>query len=267
MTSASDASLLRIADLSITFSQSQTARQVLSGVSIEVQSGECVALVGESGSGKTITCLAALGLLRGATIGGQLFWKKAEFDLSVPRSLGTLRGRHIAMLPQHFAGAFNPVRTVGFQMTDVIRFHHGGTKRAAFERAASLLAELGVSTPEKRLHEFPHQQSGGILQRAALAMALSCEPELLIADEPTSALNVTSQHLLLELLNRVGQSRHLALLLVSHNLAVVGHLARRVYVLAEGRVVETGMTTDILTKPTTEATTRLLRAAQALGLP
>lgn len=267
MTSASDASLLRIAELSITFSQSQTARQVLSGVSVEVRSGECVALVGESGSGKTITCLAALGLLRGATISGELFWKEAEFDLSVPRSLATLRGRHIAMLPQHFAGGFNPVRTVGSQMTDVIRFHHGGTKRAAVERAASLLGELGVSAPEKRLHEFPHQQSGGILQRTALAMTLSCEPELLIADEPTSALDVTSQHLLLELLSGIGKSRHLAILLVSHNLAVVGRLARRVYVLAEGRVVETGMTTELLTKPTADTTIRLLRAAQALGLP
>jgi ABC-type dipeptide/oligopeptide/nickel transport system ATPase component len=267
MISVSKTSLFALKDLSIAFALSQAARQVLSGVSIEIQNGECVALVGESGSGKTIACLAALGLLRGATISGRLFWKDEVFDLSAPRGLATLRGRHIAMLPQNFAGAFNPVRTIGSQMADVIRFHHGGSKRAAFERAASLLAELGVSAPEKRLHEFPHQQSGGILQRTALAMALSCEPELLIADEPTSALDVTSQHLLLELLSKIGKSRRLALLLVSHNLAVVGRLARRVYVLAEGRVVETGMTTDILTKPTTDATTRLLRAAQALALP
>lgn len=262
-----NASLFTLENLSIAFALNQAGRQVLSGVSIEVQSGECVALVGESGSGKTITCLAAMGLLRGAMIGGRLFWKETEFDLSVPRGLATLRGRHIAMLPQHFAGAFNPVKTIGSQMADVIRFHHGGTKRAAFERAASLLAELGVSAPEKRLHEFPHQQSGGILQRTALAMSLSCEPELLIADEPTSALDVTSQHLLLELLSGIGKSRHLAILLVSHNLAVVGRLARRVYVLGEGKVVETGMTTELLTKPTTDATIRLLRAAQALGLP
>lgn len=267
MISVSNGSLLMLENLSITFARSQTPRQVLSGVSIKVQRGECVALVGESGSGKTITCLAALGLLRGATISGQLFWKESVFDLSVPRGLTKLRGRQIAMLPQNFSGAFNPVRTIGTQMADVILFHQGGTRRAAFEHATSLLEELGVSTPEKRLHEFPHQQSGGILQRTALAMALSCEPGLLIADEPTSALDVTSQYLLLELLSRISISRHLALLLVSHNLAVVGHLARRVYVLAEGKVVETGLTAEILTNPTTEVTARLLRAAQSMALP
>jgi ABC-type dipeptide/oligopeptide/nickel transport system ATPase component len=259
--------LLALQELRIAFTPSRIAPTVSSSVSIEVHMGECVALVGESGSGKTITCLAALGLLRGATISGRLFWKEKEFDLSLPRSLAPLRGRQITMLPQNFAGAFNPVRTIGAQMTDVIRFHHGGTKHAALERAASLLAELGVSESGKRLHEYPHQQSGGILQRTALAMALSCEPELLIADEPTAALDVTSQQMLLDLLSRVEKSRNLALLLVSHNLAVVGHLARRVYVMEKGRIMETGATREILANPKTDSTARLLHAAQALGLP
>lgn len=258
---------LTLQNLSITFAPSRLAHQVLSGVSIDVQKGECVALVGESGSGKTITCLAMLGLLRGALISGLLRWKDEEFDLSVQDNLAPLRGRKIAMLPQNFAGAFNPVRTIGTQMIDVIRFHQSKTKDEALEYAATLLDEMGVSLPEKRLQEFPHQQSGGILQRTALAMALSCEPELLIADEPTSALDVTSQHLLLELLKSVGRSRNLALLLVSHNLAVVGHLARRVYVMEEGRLIETGTTSEILTHPKEDATVRLLHAAQALGLP
>lgn len=267
MTNVSKPYLLTLDSLSIAFPSGQSERPVLSEVSLQIQSGECVALVGESGSGKTITCLAALGLLRGAKVSGRLFWGKTEFDLSVPSKLATLRGRHIAMLPQNFAGAFNPVRTIGSQMADVIRFHHGGTKQSAFDRAVSLLTELGVNSPERRLHEFPHQQSGGILQRTALAMALCCEPELLIADEPTSALDVTAQHLLLELLAKVVESRSLALLLVSHNLAVVGKMARRVYVMAEGRMVETGTTTNILTTPTTGATVRLLQAARALALP
>jgi ABC-type dipeptide/oligopeptide/nickel transport system ATPase component len=260
-------SLLILDNLCVSFARSQPARHVLAGVSLDVQQGECVALVGESGSGKTITCLSALGLLRGAKISGRLFWNETSFDLSAPSQLTPLRGRRIAMLPQNFSGVLNPVRTVGAQMSEIIRFHHGGTKVAAFDRATSLLEELGVSVPDKRMREFPHQQSGGILQRIALAMALSCEPELLIADEPTSALDVTSQHVLLELLKKIGTSRHLALLLVSHNLAVVGHLAHRVFVLADGVVVESGLTTQILTRPTTDTTGRLLKAAQSMELP
>lgn len=259
--------LLRIEDLTISFPQGGVLRHVLNHVSIEIQAGECVALVGESASGKTITCLAVLGLLRGAEISGQLFWKRRKFKLSEPHSLTELRGRRIAMLPQNYAGALNPVRTIGAQMADVIRFHHGGTKEAAFERAASLLTELGVSDPKQRLRQFPHEQSGGILQRTALAMALCCEPELLIADEPTSALDVTSQHVLLEVLARVGQGRRLAILLVSHNLAVVVRMARRVYVLDNGRLVEAGPTADVLREARAEATKRLLRAAQAIALP
>lgn len=259
--------LFSLDSLSITFPVGRDPRSTLSGISIQIGEGECIALVGESGSGKTITCLAALGLLRGATISGRLFWRGEEYDLSVPSKLASLRGRHIAMLPQNFSGAFNPVRTLGAQMVDVIRFHHGGNKQVALEQAASLLAELGVSNPERRLREFPHQQSGGILQRTALAMALSCEPELLIADEPTSALDVTAQHLMLELLSRVAESRNLALLLISHNLAVVGRMANRICVMADGKIIEEGMTVDILTKPRTDAATKLLQAAKALALP
>lgn len=259
--------LFTLQNLNITFGLRQGTKQIVKDVSIDIHRGECAALVGESGSGKTITCLAMLGLLRGAIINGHMRWKNVPYELSDTHNLATLRGRQIAMLPQNFVGAFNPVRTIGAQMADVIRFHQGKTKHAAFEYAASLLEEMGVSTPEKRLHEFPHQQSGGILQRTALAMALSCDPDLLIADEPTSALDVTSQHLLLDLLSRVGRSRNLALLLVSHNLAVVGRLAQRVYVMEEGRIIETGETNAMLTNPKQAATARLLYAAQALGLP
>lgn len=257
----------RLENLNITFNQAQVSRHVVSNLDMEVCRGECVALVGESGSGKTVTCLATLGLLRGAKISGRLFLEESVFDLSTPRELPKIRGRRVAMLPQNFSGSLNPVRTIGAQMVDIIRFHHDDTKHGALERAISLLEELGVSTPEKRLRQFPHQQSGGIQQRIALAIVLSCQPELLITDEPTSALDVTSQYLLLKLLKNIMESKYLALLLVSHNLAVVGNLANRIYVLSNGSVVETGSTTKVLSHPVADTTIKLLHATRSMALP
>jgi ABC-type glutathione transport system ATPase component len=258
--------LLEVQDLTIAFGRAEL-RSVVSGVSLAAADGECVAIVGESGSGKTVTCFATLGLLRGATVRGKVIWNGSVFDPAVPRSLAPLRGRNIAILPQHFAGAFNPVRTIGAQMIDVIRLHHGGTKPSAIERAAALLAELSVDSPKRRLREYPHQQSGGILQRIALATALSCEPRLLIADEPTSALDVTSQQVLLDQLQQARESRRLTLVLVSHNLSVVARIAQRAYVFAQGKVVEHGNVQQILTSPENQETERLVRAARAFTLP
>jgi ABC-type glutathione transport system ATPase component len=259
--------LLHVSDLSVAFDHRGQSHFVVTEVALQVAEGEAIAIVGESGSGKTLTCLAMLGLLRGATVCGRLRWQGVEFDMAQGEKLATLRGRNITMLPQHFASAFNPFRNVGAQMTDVIRLHHGGTMQSAMNRAAELLAELGIDSPNRRLHEYAHQQSGGILQRIALATALSCEPQLLIADEMTSALDVTSQHLLLEQLEKVRASRRIAVILVSHNLAVVGRLAERVYVFGHGRVVEQGTVQQILTAPCSEDTIRLVHAAKALALP
>lgn len=266
MNSAPTCALLQVDGLSITFDENHDARPVVSEASLRVADGECVAIVGESGSGKTVTCLAAMGLLRGARITGKLGWSGTSYDPGIPQSLAPLRGRNMTLLPQHFAAALNPVRTIGVQMMDVIRWHHDGSKADALDRAAALLDELGVDSPRRRLKEYPHQQSGGILQRVALATALSCTPRLLIADEPTSALDVTSQRVLLEQLQKVRESRGLAVILVSHNLSVVGQVAQRIYVFAQGKVVEEGPVRDILTSPRSEATVRLVKAAKAFAL-
>ncbi|MEW8341495.1 MAG: ABC transporter ATP-binding protein [Candidatus Thiodiazotropha taylori] len=259
--------LLALQDMCISIPAKDGKRQLVSGISLEIQKGKCIALVGESGSGKTISCLATLGLFQAAEIEGQLVWKDRIFDLSHPHNLKDLRGGSIAMLPQNYAAAFNPVRTIGAQMVDVIRFRQGKNKNEALDYATELLDEMGISLPKKRLGEFPHQQSGGILQRTALAMALSCEPELLIADEPTSALDVTTQKVLLDLLERVKSSHALTLLLVSHNLAIVSQLADEIHVMAGGEIQESGRTQNILTDPQTKAAQNLLRAAKALVLP
>jgi ABC-type glutathione transport system ATPase component len=242
-------------------------RRVVDDVSLALHAGECLALVGESGSGKTLTAFSALGLYPApgvARVAGVVRFKGRELsDPEGPEWQG-LRGRHLGVVFQEPARALSPVRRVGAHLADVLAVHAGLTGAAARERALALLAEVGLPEASSLLRSYACELSGGMQQRVCVALALAGSPEVVIADEPTAALDPTVGAHVLGLLDRLRRSRGLAVLLVSHDLAQVARLADRVAVLRAGRVVEQGPTAEVLTRPQ-QAYTRALCAARTLG--
>ncbi|GAA0931936.1 ABC transporter ATP-binding protein [Virgisporangium aurantiacum] len=234
--------LLEVSDLSVVFARKgERPVTAVDGVSFSVDAGEVVGLVGESGCGKSVTSLAIMRLLppRGVRIGG-----KAEFDgmnlLELPQSaMRDIRGRDVAMIFQDPLSSLNPVVPIGIQVIEVLERHRGMKGEAARREAASLLDRVGIPDPNRRLKEYPHQLSGGMRQRALIAMAVACAPRLLIADEPTTALDVTIQAQILELLKELVRDSGTALLMITHDLGVVAGLCETINVLYAGRVVET----------------------------
>ena len=234
--------LLEVSDLSVVFARKgERPVTAVDGVSFSIDAGEVVGLVGESGCGKSVTSLAIMRLLppRGVRIGG-----KAEFDgmnlLELPQStMRDIRGRDVAMIFQDPLSSLNPVVPIGIQVTEVLERHRGMKGEAARREAASLLDRVGIPDPNRRLKEYPHQLSGGMRQRALIAMAVACAPRLLIADEPTTALDVTIQAQILELLKELVRDSGTALLMITHDLGVVAGLCETINVLYAGRVVET----------------------------
>jgi peptide/nickel transport system ATP-binding protein len=234
--------LLEVTDLSVVFARKGTRTvTAVDGVSFSIDAGEVVGLVGESGCGKSVTSLAIMGLLpkRGVRVGG-----KAEFDgmnlLELDQAtLRDIRGRDVAMIFQDPLSSLNPVVPIGVQVTEVLERHRGMKGEQARREAASLLDRVGIPDPRRRLKEYPHQLSGGMRQRALIAMAVACAPRLLIADEPTTALDVTIQAQILELLKDLVRDSGTALLMITHDLGVVAGMCERINVLYAGRVVET----------------------------
>jgi oligopeptide/dipeptide ABC transporter ATP-binding protein len=210
-----------------------------------------LALVGESGSGKSVTCLAVLGLLaaNGSVSAGAVLFEDENLVAASARRLNDLRGRDITMVFQDPAASLNPVHTIGRQIIEAIQLHEAVGTKAAQQRAEELLREVGMPDPAARLRYYPHQLSGGMAQRAMIAMALACRPRLLIADEPTTALDVTIQAQILDLLRRVRDDLQMGLLLITHDLGVVAEMADDVAVMYAGRVVETGPVHDIFASP------------------
>ncbi|WP_299821519.1 ABC transporter ATP-binding protein [uncultured Jannaschia sp.] len=255
------APLLAVRDLRVVFPTRAGLVRAVSDVSLEVAAGETLGIVGESGSGKSVSAQAMLGLLPlpGRVTGGEILWRG--------RPLGDaagLRGREIACVFQDPMQSLNPLMTIGAQLVETLRHHHGLSRRAARDRAAELLAEVALSAPARRLDQYPHELSGGILQRVALALALACEPALLIADEPTTALDVTVQAEILDLLAGLQARRGLAVILITHDLGVVAGLCHRVAVMYAGRVVETGEIDALFANPAHPYTQGLLRATPGL---
>jgi oligopeptide/dipeptide ABC transporter ATP-binding protein len=245
--------LLEVTDLSVSFRRDSGAPLVaVDGVSFTVSAGEVVALVGESGCGKTLTGLALPGLLPpGADLAKATQIRFKGTDL-VPLSDGELRayrGRRIAMIFQDPLTSLNPVMRVGAQIAEAIRAHRQVDRSAARQRAIALLGEVGIADPEQRVDSYPHQLSGGMRQRVMIAMALAGEPELLVADEPTTALDVTVQAQILELLDRLRTSRRMAVLLITHDLGIVAGRADRVLVMYAGRIAEMAPTTALFARP------------------
>ena len=243
-------------------------------VSFAVRRGETLALVGESGSGKSVTSLALLRLTPPAPacrVEGQVLLHRKEGGtvdlLALPEAeMRAMRTAKVAMVFQEPMTSFNPVHTIGAQIAEAIRFHEGLGRRAAEERAAELLDLVGIPDPKRRLSAYPHQLSGGMRQRAMIAMALSCGPELLIADEPTTALDVTIQAQILELLARLQKQTGMAMIFITHNLGVVAEIADRVMVMYGGRVVEQADLLPLFQSPRMPYTAGLMRSVPRLDL-
>jgi len=253
--------LLAVRDLRVAFD----GQEVVHGVDFDLAAGEKLALVGESGSGKTVTALSLLRLVQGAALSGAARLsgpahpQEGRDLLSMPeRELRGIRGREIAMIFQEPMTALNPLYPVGEQIAEVLQLHEGLPARQAHERAVQLLAETGVPEPARRARAYPHQLSGGQRQRAMIAMALACQPRLLLADEPTTALDVTLRIQILDLLDRLQRERGMAVLLITHDLNLVRRFADRVAVMEKGHLVEQGAVAEVFAAPRHAYTRRLI---------
>jgi peptide/nickel transport system ATP-binding protein len=245
------APLLDVAGLTVSFATEWELVQVVIDVSFKVGEGEIVSIVGESGSGKTVALLSVLGLTdrRNTEIEGSVTFRGRSL-LDLPeREMRRIRGREIGFISQNPMAALTPVHTIGWQIEEQIRVHLNLSRAVARRRATELLDEVGLPNPAKALDLYPHQLSGGMRQRAVIAMALSCNPSLLVADEPTTALDVTVQAQVLELLHRLRLDFGLSILLVTHDMGVVGEIADRVLVMYAGRVIERALTDVVFEDP------------------
>ena len=253
--------LLEVEDLRVEFSTAAGPVEAVAGVSFTVGPEETVAVVGESGSGKSVTALAVLQLLDGGRIsGGRVVFDGRDLSTLDRRALRRVRGNDIAMIFQDPMTSLDPLYTVGHQIVEALRLHRRTTRRQARERAAELLEQVGMPDPRRRLDSYPHQLSGGQRQRVMIAIALACEPRLLIADEPTTALDVTIEAQILQLLHDLQRSYRTAMLLVTHDMGVVAENADRVVVFYAGQVVEQGPTAQVLRDPQHPYTAALLAA-------
>jgi oligopeptide/dipeptide ABC transporter ATP-binding protein len=245
--------LLAVEDLRTYFTVDGGTARAVDGVSFSVEKGEAVGIVGESGCGKTVTSLSIMGLVQSPPgrimPGSSIRLEGEELVGASEKRLRAIRGNEVAMIFQEPMTSLNPVFTVGSQIQEALELHrHLGAKEAR-RVGIALLKEVGISEPDRRFDEYPHQLSGGMRQRVMIAMALSCEPELLIADEPTTALDVTIQAQILELLERLRRQRGMAVLLITHDLGVVAEVCDRVIVMYGGQIVEAGTVHDIFLRP------------------
>jgi oligopeptide/dipeptide ABC transporter ATP-binding protein len=232
--------ILEVDDLRVSFATEDGVVQAVSGVSFELQAGEVLAIVGESGSGKSVTAQTITGLTRApnARITGSVTYRDRELNGLDDDQLRNVRGEQIAMVFQDPMTSLNPVYRVGDQITEMIRAHRDVSKREAADRAVELLRSVGIPNPERRVRHYPHEFSGGMRQRVMIAMALALEPDVLIADEPTTALDVTVQAQILRLIDQLNRDRDLAVILITHDLGVVAEVADRVLVMYAGQIVE-----------------------------
>ena len=261
--------LLSVRDLSVMFRQDGKETLAVDHVSFDINSGETLALVGESGSGKSVTALSILKLLSypmASHPSGEILFDNKDLMKLDEKSLQKVRGKDIAMIFQEPMTSLNPLHTVERQVSEVMKVHEGMSDKDARQRTIELLTQVGIREPEKRLSSFPHQLSGGQRQRVMIAMALANNPQLLIADEPTTALDVTVQAQILELLEKLKQERSMSMLFITHNLGIVRKFADRVCVMTGGKIVETGKTADIFNHPQHDYTKKLL-AAEPKGNP
>lgn len=240
--------------------------KALNDVSIHLKEGEVLGIVGESGSGKSVTAYSLMGLTAhpGKLMGGTLRFNGHEIENMSEKDMRKIRGNEVSIIFQDPMTSLNPVYTVGNQITEVIRLHTDKDKKQAHERAKELLELVGINEPEKRLKQYPHELSGGMRQRVMIAIALACEPKLLIADEPTTALDVTIQAQILELMMELKDKLGMAIIMITHDLGVVASMCDRIAVMYAGRIIEYGTTDDIFYRPHHMYTKGLLRSIPRL---
>ena len=261
--------LLAVSGLTTLLATTRGSVPVVEQVSFQINRGETFALVGESGCGKSVTALSILRLLDpGLSVaGGRVDFRGRNLLELSSRELRAVRGRQIAMIFQEPMTALNPVLTVGDQVREVLRLHLRMNSRAARQRCLELFSEVGIPDPEQRVDEYPHSLSGGLRQRVMIAMALACDPLLLIADEPTTALDVTVQAQILDLLARLQAEREMSILLITHDLGVVAELAQRVAVMYAGRIVESASASALFSEPAHPYTLGLFHSMPETGAP
>jgi oligopeptide/dipeptide ABC transporter ATP-binding protein len=262
--------LLEVVDLQTQFVTRGGVVRAVDGVSWDVAEGETVALVGESGCGKSVTALSIMRLITppaGRIVGGRILFKGRDLLTLDEEAMRRVRGREIAMIFQEPMTSLNPVLTIGRQLTEGLEVHLGLAPAAARARATELLAMVGIPDPERRLSQYPHQFSGGMRQRMMIAMALACEPALILADEPTTALDVTIQAQILELMRDLSRRLGVAMLIITHNLGVVARYADRVNVMYAGKIIERGTARELYGDPRHPYTLGLLRSVPRLDEP
>ncbi len=258
--------LLEVTNLRTQFPTRAGLVKAVDGVSFSIGEGELLGLVGESGCGKSITALSIMRLISspGKVVGGSILFKGEDLVKASPERLREIRGNDIAMIFQDPMTSLNPVFTVGEQIAEALRLHRDLNRKQAREAAIEAMREVSIPSPERRVLDYPHQLSGGMRQRVMIAMALACDPELLIADEPTTALDVTIQAQILELLNELRVSRKLAILLITHDLGVVAEVADRVCVMYTGKIVEESDVEELFADPKHPYTRGLIRSVPKL---
>jgi oligopeptide transport system ATP-binding protein len=259
--------LLTVEDLKTYFYTEEGVVPAVDGVSFTVGRGETLGIVGESGCGKSVTALSIMRLIPnppGKIIAGEIIFEGEDLLKKSEPAMRRIRGNDISMIFQEPMTSLNPVYTVGDQVAEAIRLHQGLDKRRAFERAVDMLRAVGIPSPEKRARDYPHQMSGGMRQRVMIAMALSCNPKLLVADEPTTALDVTIQAQILDLMRKLKTETGAAIMLITHDLGVIADMAERVIVMYAGRVVEMSDVVSLFRKPLHPYTEGLLHSIPRL---
>ncbi len=244
--------ILSVKDLKTSFFTRRGTVRAVDGVSFDLVKGECLCLVGESGCGKTVTALSILGLIDsppGRIVGGEIFYDGMDLTKCSADQLRHIRGKEIAMIFQDAQSALNPVFTIGDQIVEQIKLHLRVSQREAKNRAISRLKEVGIPSPEEVASYYPHQLSGGMKQRAMIAMSLSCDPQLLIADEPTTAVDVTIKAQIIDIFRQLKETRKMSILFITHELGIVSEIGDRIVVMYAGRVAETAVVSELLNNP------------------
>jgi oligopeptide transport system ATP-binding protein len=260
--------MLTVENLSVEFASDHGPVRAVNDVSLALAAGETLGLVGESGSGKSVTSLAIMGLIPqppGRVTSGRVLYRGEDLLSQSSKRLAELRGRRIAMIFQDPMTALNPFLSVAEQLAEVTRHHLGHTRKQAIDHAIQILTKVGIPNATRRVFDYPHQFSGGMRQRVMIAMALSCRPDLLIADEPTTALDVTIQAQILELLSELQRTEGTAILLITHDLGVVANLCQRVCVMYAGRIVEEAPVEALFAEPKHPYTLGLLESVPRLA--
>lgn len=254
--------LLNIQNERLSFFTPAGEVKALNDVSLQLKEGEVLGIVGESGSGKSVTAYSLMGLTaeNGRITGGELHFNGHHINEMTEKEMRAMRGNEVAIIFQDPMTSLNPVYTIGNQIMEVLRLHTDKTKKEAWERAEELLSLVGINDPQKRLRQYPHELSGGMRQRIMIAMALACEPKLLIADEPTTALDVTIQAQILELIMELKDKLKMAVIMITHDLGIVAGTCEKVAVMYAGNIVEYGLVEDIFYYPKHEYTKGLLRS-------